>query len=146
MSEQKHTPGSSIHEPVRLEVSHGYATVYDASNCPVAGLCDVELGWTDTQTGPYVSPEGCADQIRRIVACVNACVGVATAVLESDYQQGYEPWGHVKHLERQRDELLAALQLILPMAKGYAVSNPVGSNAKYIADVESLLVKATGAP
>lgn len=41
-------------------------------------------------------------------------------------------------------ELYDALKLILPMAKGYAASNPVGSNDKYIADVEALLAKVAG--
>lgn len=49
---------------------------------------------------------------RRIVACVNACEGVSTALLEQDRLQGYEPRGHVKHLQDQRDQLLAALESI----------------------------------
>jgi hypothetical protein len=44
---------------------------------------------------------------KRIVACVNACVGVPTEKLESDYQQGYEPWAHVEHLEKRIAELEA---------------------------------------
>jgi hypothetical protein len=41
---------------------------------------------------------------RRIVACVNACVGVPTEKLESDYVQGYEPYGAVEHMKIERDQ------------------------------------------
>lgn len=41
----------------------------------------------------------------RIVACVNACEGVSTEVLEYNSQHG-----GVLRLERQRDQLLAALE------------------------------------
>ena len=44
---------------------------------------------------------------RRIVACVNACEGIPTGVLE---KQGMVPIEQVTHdIERQRDKLLAAL-------------------------------------
>lgn len=46
---------------------------------------------------------------RRIVACCNACTGITTEQLESDFAQGYEPWGDVQHLRAQRDELISAL-------------------------------------
>ena len=44
---------------------------------------------------------------RRIVACVNACEGIPTGVLE---KQGMVPIEQVTHdIEQQRDKLLAAL-------------------------------------
>lgn len=49
---------------------------------------------------------------RRIVACVNACVGVPTEKLEGDYYQGFDPWSYAEHLKAQREELLAALKKI----------------------------------
>lgn len=61
---------------------------------------------------------------RRIVACVNACDGVPTDVLENStsaygaltYQQTLRKWA-----EAQRDELLAALEMALSFLEGYAV-------------------------
>ena len=45
---------------------------------------------------------------RRIVACVNACEGIPTGILE---KQGMVPIEQVTHdIERQRDKLLAALE------------------------------------
>ena len=41
-------------------------------------------------------------------------------------------------------ELLRALVLILPLAKGYVASNRVGSNDKYIQIAEAAVAKATG--
>jgi len=38
-------------------------------------------------------------------------------------------------------ECLGALELILPLAKGYAADNRVGSNAEYISVAEDLLAK-----
>ena len=41
---------------------------------------------------------------------------------------------------RQRVEMLGgALALVMPMAKGYAADHPVGSNAEYVRDAESVL-------
>ena len=49
---------------------------------------------------------------RRIVACVNACEGIPTGVLE---KQGMVPIEQVTHdIEQQRDKLLAALKECLP--------------------------------
>jgi len=41
-------------------------------------------------------------------------------------------------------ECLGALELILPLAKGYAADNRVGSNAEYISVAEDLLAKHKG--
>jgi len=38
-----------------------------------------------------------------------------------------------------------ALQLILPMARGYALAHPVGSNQKYVEEAEALAAKEAGA-
>jgi hypothetical protein len=43
-------------------------------------------------------------------------------------------------------EMRDALALILPMAKGYAQANPVGSNAEYICYAESMLTAALVSP
>ena len=42
-------------------------------------------------------------------------------------------------------ELLEALRLILPMAKGYAALHPVGSNAAYCEQASAAIAKAGGA-
>lgn len=63
--------------PWRLERTKNTATVYDARNQPVIGMCDIELGWTDTATGPYVDPEGCWEEISAIVETMNALPKIA---------------------------------------------------------------------
>ncbi len=42
-------------------------------------------------------------------------------------------------LELQRDTIVSALRLILPLAKGYANEHPVGSNERYVIEAELLL-------
>lgn len=61
-----------------------------------------------TRGGGFYPPE-VTPIAQRIVACWNACTGIPTEQLESDFAQGYEPWGDVQHLRAQRDELLSAL-------------------------------------
>ena len=46
---------------------------------------------------------------RRIVACVNACVGLTTVALERELSEEH---GFVRAFQRQRDELLDELKLI----------------------------------
>lgn len=57
------------------------------------------------------------EDARRIVACVNACAGCATKVLETAPVGFFNStYGHPKYLEeitKQRDELLAALDITL---------------------------------
>lgn len=81
---------------------------------------------TENMAGAVFSPAGGNKQVnriyaRRMVACVNACSGVDTDQLESDYAEGADPWSHNAHLtarikraEQQRDELLAALKGVAP--------------------------------
>ena len=38
----------------------------------------------------------------------------------------------------------AALELILPLAKGYAADHPVGSNAEYVKEAEAALARVRG--
>jgi hypothetical protein len=56
---------------------------------------------------------------RRIVACVNLLEGIPTEQIESDWKQGWEPYGAAKHFESERDalrererELVEALSVI----------------------------------
>ena len=52
------------------------------------------------------------DNARRIVACVNACAGIPTELLEA----GNGVADAVRHFQIQRDELLAALKEISQIA------------------------------
>ena len=49
---------------------------------------------------------------------------------------------HIRELQKSKSEALEALDLILPLAKGYVANNPVGSNQKYIRIAEAVLAKA----
>ena len=57
--------------PWSIEVKNAYATVYDSKDNPIPFLADIELGWTDTETGPYVDPEGEFALLQFIVDAVN---------------------------------------------------------------------------
>lgn len=48
------------------------------------------------------------------------------------------------HLIAAAPELYEALELILPLAKGYAAANRVGNNREHIASSEAILAKARG--
>jgi len=83
---------------------------------------------------------------QRVSACVNYCAGVETESLERTSLKGLQVANeaHAEMLAKctqQRDDLLAALRLLLPMAKGYAAISDVGSNQSFCAAVESLIAK-----
>lgn len=67
------------------------------------------------------------DYAARIVACVNACEGIPTEVLENTVQRGgammYQQERR-KTAEHQRDELLAALSEIAGMCEAISTNNP----------------------
>lgn len=48
--------------------------------------------------------------LRRLVACWNACIGQSTESLEADFSQGYQPWGHVILLGEEREKLLGKIR------------------------------------
>jgi hypothetical protein len=52
---------------LRLEVKGGHATVFDQDGQVIPELCDIELGWTDTSTGPYVDPAKRAEFLAELV-------------------------------------------------------------------------------
>ena len=106
MSESKHTP-----EPWEF----GYGQTREFGMCLGIGLNSAP----DWHVVAVVSPADSvnhADEAnaRRIVACVNACAGCATEVLETAPVGFFNStYGHPKYLEEitnQRDELLAALE------------------------------------
>lgn len=66
-------------------------------------------------------------------------------------QAGIELWRDycaqkmkIEDLTEQRAELLEALVLIMPLAKGYAANNIVGSNAKYVEMAEEVIARHEG--
>lgn len=101
MSENKHTP-----EPWRVEIGEQPESIAVLCTC---GLAHFEIV-SDSQLGDIHA------DARRIVACVNACAGCATEVLETAPVGFFNStYGHPKYLEeitKQRDELLAATEAI----------------------------------
>lgn len=105
MSESKHTP-----EPWEF----GYGQTREFGMCLGIGLNSAP----DWHVVAVVSPADSvnhADEAnaRRIVACVNACAGVDTECLEvapiGIFASKYGSPGYIDQLEKQRDELLAAM-------------------------------------
>ena len=99
MSENKHTP-----EPWRTDAECGFPQdIHDSK-----GNLFLRCG-SDFDNEIYGE-----ENARRIVACVNACAGCATKVLETAPVGFFNStYGHPKYLEeitKQRDELLAALE------------------------------------
>ena len=112
MSENKHTP-----EPWRA-FNNGEGVVG-------VGTDHSDVCWTRIEEGGWLNSDRTIDtdyeNARRIVACVNACVGVDTSWLESmakvggfavmnNYIAAYNQAAAAINAERQRDELLAALE------------------------------------
>lgn len=83
------------------------SAIYDADGVPVCVIDSMQ----EASRGEEV------EMARRIVACVNACEGVPTDVLENTVQRGgalmYQQERR-KAAEAQRDELLAALEKAFP--------------------------------
>ena len=101
MSENKHTP-----EPWRTDAECGFPQdIHDSK-----GNLFLRCG-SDFDNEIYGEANA-----RRIVACVNACAGCATEVLETAPVGFFNStYGHPKYLEeitKQRDELLAATEAI----------------------------------
>jgi hypothetical protein len=58
--------------------------------------------------------DGCSEIYRRIVACVNACAGLSTEVLEQPgiiHHRIESACGELYEVKQQRDALLAALKM-----------------------------------
>jgi len=96
MSENKHTP-----EPWRTAERSGFPFhIDDARGESVAMmLADDDH---DEQRG--------LDNARRIVACVNACAGIPTEMLEERRECAGAWFPELENAKKQRDELLAALE------------------------------------
>ena len=74
--------------------------------------------------------------------CKNGHICTYEAVLCSRDRHGegedFDALVEFRALEAKVKRLREALQLILPLAKGYAAAHPVGSNQKYIEEAETL--------
>jgi hypothetical protein len=74
-----------------------------------------------------------AEHARRIVACVNACEGIATEKLEAERLMNDVLRHHYMSAVCQRDELLATLQSVL----NYIPASKIGAVRAVIAKVQS---------
>lgn len=89
----------------------------------------VDDGLSRTQVATCLIPE----DARRIVACVNACEGLDTELLETSQQQG----GAILFLQSQRNEILCALRgLVL-------FTNPKPSNALALHNAHQAIASVT---
>ena len=80
---------------------------WNGKNIPLTASALERVGFYIVFTNNPATKDEAEANARRIVACVNACEGIPTGVLE---KQGMVPIEQVTHdIERQRDKLLAAL-------------------------------------
>lgn len=151
MTQKSYTYAHDVLEPLPVsEATNGKLSVSSTFL-----VCD-EAGRIVADCTPHldvpeisITPEEATQYARRIVACVNACVGVPTDHLESDYYQGYEPWGHVEHLKKendtlkaQRDELLESLKEVI----GYVHGDIGRRGIKALDKAEKAITNATKEP
>lgn len=104
MSENKHTP-----EPWRA-FNNGEGVVG-------VGTDHSDVCWTRIEEGGWLDSDRTIDtdyeNARRIVACINACAGIDTELLEIIEDNDKTLAGVIANVEKQRDELLAALEGML---------------------------------
>ena len=91
---------SAQHTPGRLVVRGGYS-IYTTDGTPVADTCLTAS-----------IPDNDEANARRLVACWNACEGIDTEYLEGDDSLPH----YARRLMAQRDELLAALRMVMACA------------------------------
>lgn len=107
------------------------SAIYDADGVPVCIIDSMQ----------EASREEERETARRIVACVNACEGVPTDVLENTVQRGgalmYQQERR-KAAEAQRDELLAALERLV------LFTNPKPSNAVALNNAHQVIARVKG--
>ena len=81
---------------------------WNGKNIPLTASALERVGFYIVFTNNPATKDEAEANARRIVACVNACEGIPTGVLE---KQGMVPIEQVTHdIERQRDKLLATLE------------------------------------
>jgi hypothetical protein len=108
----------SKHTPEPWHVGGNGVIVYDEQSWGVASAV-VFHGRQEPQTSEA--------NARRIVACVNACAGASTDVLE---RGAVHDWSLLMTgLEAQRNDLLYALSLITELAEGHLAPNTLANIA-----------------
>lgn len=115
MSENKHTP-----EP--------WAYYDDRKS---TGRIEI-VGLGKTVSRIYLSvPDEDVANARRIVACVNACAGIDTELLEIIADNDKTLAGVIANVEKQRDELLAALEHFATWARCQHRAQSKGCHATF---------------
>ena len=64
-----------------------------------------------------------------------------TAIKDRDEWYGMNLYPGYEKVGARTEELVRGLELILPLAKGYAAAHPAGSNRRYVRIAESLLAE-----
>lgn len=73
--------------------------------------------YVEDSNGIHIASFQSEEAASRAIACVNACVGIDTELLEIIADNDKTLAGVVAHTEKQRDELLAALKDVVSVAK-----------------------------
>ena len=81
---------STTPRPWRLHIEAGCATIFDAKDNVVGPIGDLELGWSDSETGIYHDPEDDVPPLKLIVYAVNT-LDEAKAALEA-MQKACDEW------------------------------------------------------
>lgn len=102
MSENKHTPEPWAIDPDDRPNMHWNNHIVSEAN-PNIAICFM------AHDGTEQNERGEANA-RRVVACVNACAGIDTELLEIIADNDKTLAGVIANVEKQRDELLAALE------------------------------------
>lgn len=122
MSENKHTP-----EPWRA-FNNGEGVVG-------VGTDHSDVCWTRIEEGGWLNSDRTIDtdyeNARRIVACVNACAGIDTELLEIIEDNDKTLAGVIANVEKQRDELLASLERFATWARCQHRAQSKGCHATF---------------
>jgi len=57
--------------PFTMKCKDNHASIMDGNGYWIPELTDIELGWTDTETGPYNSPEEAFGRMLYILDALN---------------------------------------------------------------------------
>jgi len=104
--------------------------------------------WRDA--GIFLEESHAEANARRIVACVNACAGVPTKVLENEVVElgDKHPWKLINaariQAEQQRDELLAALKEVTQCLYAQITGSGGFAVEEVIDDANAAISKAEG--
>lgn len=118
---------SSSENPWSIDHDDGHDSTFKAIATEKGGRAVFLVVNDDTKRPMQLHEDELDANADRLVACWNVCEGISTEVLELNATAG-----GVATLERQRDELLAALQSIADYAKrdGDVIAQHLGGIAK----------------